>query len=203
MSLTFAGTADLKQPKVKSQSTLAMKLLSFVHKQRQAVQEDETEPKDASSTSSTTVTDESYRRSLLITVPVGEVPERYFKNSTGSELSPEELMQLSVLVHPALAEQNISLLDALQSGLLIPKGPVTDANLVTPDSGYGPGSDTGSNERPLSEERPASRDGRAKEDRECRGHKQPEMNNHTNAGFGGFFSGQRRTVQYQSLERIG
>ncbi|KAK8100833.1 hypothetical protein PG999_011207 [Apiospora kogelbergensis] len=158
------GTADLKQPKVKSQSTLAMKLLSFVHKQRQAVQEDETEPKDASSTSSTTVTDESYRRSLLITVPVGEVPERYFKNSTGSELSPEELMQLSVLVHPALAEQNISLLDALQSGLLIPKGPVTDANLVTPDSGYGPGSDTGSNERPLSEERPASRDGRAKED---------------------------------------
>ncbi|KAK6834551.1 hypothetical protein PG987_009245 [Apiospora arundinis] len=140
-----------------------MKLMSFLNKQRQVVQEDETEPKEIS-TVLTTTTDESYRRSLLITVPVGEVPQRYYKSEAGRDLSPQELMQLNVLVHPALAQQNISLLEALQSGLLIPKGPVTDANLVSPDSGYGPGSDKSSNERSSNEERPACGGGPQKED---------------------------------------
>lgn len=82
-------------------------------------------------------------------------------------------MHLNVLVHPALAKQNISLVDALQSGLLIPKDPVTAANLASPDSGYEPGSDQSSDERlssngrRSSEEKPASGDGPANDDGEC------------------------------------
>ncbi|KAK8066458.1 hypothetical protein PG997_013205 [Apiospora hydei] len=169
MSLTFAGAKDLKKAKVKPQGKLAMKLWSLLQKQKEVVQADEAEAKDVSSISTST-TEESYRRSLLITVPVGEVPNRYFKSNAGGTLSPQELMHLNVLVHPALAQQNISLVDALQSGLLIPKGPVTAANLVSPDSGYEPGSDQNSDERlsgegrRSSEEKPASGDGPANEE---------------------------------------
>ncbi|KAK8038055.1 hypothetical protein PG994_014822 [Apiospora phragmitis] len=170
MSLTSAGATDLKKSKVKAQGKLATKLWSLLQKQKQVVHEDVAESKDIISSGSTSTTDEPYRRSLLITVPVGEVPHRYFKTNAGNTLSPQELMHLNVLVHPALAQQNISLADALQSGLLIPKGLVTEANLVSPDSGYDPGSDKNSNNRPSSdgrrssEERAASGDGPAKED---------------------------------------
>lgn len=173
MSLTFAGAKDSKKTKVKPQGTLAMKLLSLVQRQKPEAYENEAVVKDVSS-ASTSVTDESCRRSLLITVPVGEVPHRYFKPTAGKTLSPQELMHLNVLVHPALAKQNISLVDALQSGLLIPKDPVTAANLASPDSGYEPGSDQNSDERlssnesRSSEERPASGGGPANDDGECR-----------------------------------
>ncbi|KAK8012601.1 hypothetical protein PG991_009976 [Apiospora marii] len=169
MSLTLAGAKDTKKAKVKPQSTLAMKLLSLVQRQKPTAHEEETVAKDVSS-APTSITDESCRRSLLITVPVGEVPHRYFKSTAGNTLSPQELMHLNVLVHPALAKQNISLVDALQSGLLIPKDPVTAANLASPDSGYEPGSDQNSDERlsssgrRSSEERPASGDGPANDD---------------------------------------
>ncbi|KAK8136400.1 hypothetical protein PG984_004340 [Apiospora sp. TS-2023a] len=155
MSLTVACATELGKSKVKPQGTLAMKLLSFIYKQKTAAREAEPVAKEVSS-ASTSTTDESYRRSLLITVPVGEVPHRYFKNTAGNTLSPQELMHLNVLVHPALAKQNISLVDALQSGLLIPKDPVTAANLVSPDSGYEPGSDRNSDERLSSNERRSS-----------------------------------------------
>ncbi|KAK8034494.1 hypothetical protein PG993_009489 [Apiospora rasikravindrae] len=146
-----------------------MKLWSLLQKQKEVVHADEVEAKDVSSISTST-TEDSYRRSLLITVPVGEVPNRYFKSNAGGTLSPQELMHLNVLVHPALAQQNISLVDALQSGLLIPKGPVTTANLVSSDLGHEPGSDQNSDEklssdgRRSSEENPVSGDGPAKEE---------------------------------------